>query len=159
LHVLLQLTFMKKHNGSNRTPLLLPRLVKCSYSPIISYNFLFCHYNFPFCHHSHSLFCVSHSHVLPPFYVLSLPLFVLSFSFPLLAKLILIPPYSPRLAKIKKTQISSRGFEPVTSSQEKAKSSYRYTTCVFMFASMRGNTSTISLTKLTCYPCTMRSSR
>jgi hypothetical protein len=186
LHVLLQLTFMKKHNGSNRTPLLLPRLVKCSYSPIISYNF-------PFCHHSHSLFCVSHSHAFLilmffhhsmfshyhylfclshspssqnslshspiPFYVLSLPLFVLSFSFPLLAKLILIPPYSPRLAKIKKTQISSRGFEPVTSSQEKAKSSYRYTTCVFMFASMRENTSTTSLTKLTCYPCTMRSSR
>jgi hypothetical protein len=54
--------------------------------------------------------------------------------------------------------MSSMGFEPVTS-QEKAKSSYRYTTCVFMSASMTGNTSTTSLTKPTCYPYTMRSSR
>ncbi|PWZ57052.1 hypothetical protein Zm00014a_018920 [Zea mays] len=54
--------------------------------------------------------------------------------------------------------MSSRGFEPVTS-QAKAKSSYRYNTCVFMSTSMTENTSTTSLTKLTCYPCTMRSSR
>jgi hypothetical protein len=45
---------------------------------------MFCHHSM-FCH-SHSLFCLSHS--------------------PLPAKLILIPPYSPRLAKIKKTHMS-----------------------------------------------------
>jgi hypothetical protein len=72
--------------------------------------------------------------------------------------LIPIPPYSPHLAKIKKTHMSLRGFEPMTS-QAKAKSSYRYTTCVFMSTSMTGNISTTSLTKLTCYPCIMRSSR
>jgi hypothetical protein len=74
------------------------------------------------------------------------------------AKPIPIPPYSPHLAKIKKTHMSSRRFEPMTS-QAKAKSSYRYTTCVFMSITMTGNTSTTSLIKLTCYPCTMRSSR
>jgi hypothetical protein len=54
--------------------------------------------------------------------------------------------------------MSLKGFEPVTS-QAKAKSNYRYTTCVFMSTSMIGNTSTTSLTKLTYYPYTMRSSR
>jgi hypothetical protein len=100
--------------------------------------------------------------VLPPFPFpcLSFPFFILSFSFPPPAELIPvpIPPYNPRLAKIKKTHMSSRGFEPVTS-QAKAKSSYRYTTYVFMSTSMIGNISTTSLTKLTCYPCTMRSIR
>jgi hypothetical protein len=133
-------------------------------------------------YHSHSLFCVSHSHVLPSFYVLSFPFSLLAKLIPippyhprltkikkqpfmfchshssLPAKAILIPPYSPRLAKIKKTHMFSKRFEPMTS-QAKAKSSYRYTTCVFMYAFMIGNTSTTSLTKLTCYPCTMRSSR
>jgi hypothetical protein len=71
---------------------------------------------------------------------------------------ILIPPYNPRLAKIKKAHMSSKGFELMTS-QAKAKSSYRYTTCVFMSTFMTGNTSTTSLTKLTCYHCTMRSSK
>jgi hypothetical protein len=102
------------------------------------------------------MFC--HSHVLPSFYVLSFPFFVLSFSFPLPAKPIPISLYNPRLAKIKKTHMSSRSFELVTS-QAKAKSSYRYTTYMFMSTSMTGNTSTTSLTKLTCYPCTMRSRR
>jgi hypothetical protein len=54
--------------------------------------------------------------------------------------------------------MSLRGFEPMTS-QAKAKNSYRYTTRVFMFASMTGNTSTTSLTKPTYYPFTMRNSR
>jgi hypothetical protein len=114
-----------------------------------------CFAAFSFCHHSHSLFFI------PMFsHVLSFSFFVLSFSFPLLAKpiFILIPPYNPHLAKIKKTHVSPRGFEPVTS-QAKAKSSYHYTTCVFMSTYMTGNTSTTSLTKLTCYPCTMRSSK
>ena len=106
---------------------------------------MFCHHSM-FCHsRSATIPSVSHSHVC------------LS-HFPLPAKPISIPPYSPRLAKIKKTRMFSRGFEPMTS-QVKAKSSYRYTTCVFMSTSMTGNTSTTSLTKLTCYPCTMRSSR
>jgi hypothetical protein len=111
---------------------------------------VFCHIpvlSFSFCQHSHSLFYVSFS------------FFVLSFSFLLPAKTIpiLILPYSPRLAKIKKN-MSSRGFELVTS-QAKAKSRYRYTTCMFMSTSMTRNTSTTSLTKLTCYPCIMRNSR
>jgi hypothetical protein len=124
----------------------------CSVIPVLPpFPFLVLRFSFPCsvipmsCHHSifshsHSLFCLSHSS--------------------LSAKPILIPipPYSPRLAKIKKTNMSSRGFEPVIS-QAKAKSSYRYTTCVFMSTSMIGNTSTTSLTKLTCYLCTMRSSR
>jgi hypothetical protein len=107
--------------------------------------------------HSHSLFCLSHFHVMSSFYVLSFSFFILSFSFPPPAKPvpIPIPPYSPHLAKIKKKHMSSRGFKLVTS-QANAKSSYCYTTCVFMSASMTGNT---SFTKLTCYPCTMRSSR
>jgi hypothetical protein len=42
--------------------------------------------------------------------------------------------------------MASRGFEPVTS-QAKAKSSYRYTTCVFMSTYMIGNISTTSLTE------------
>jgi hypothetical protein len=98
-----------------------------------------------FCHHSCSVipilspfsFLVFHSHVFSCF---------------------VIPILWSRLAKIKKTHMSSRGFEPVTS-QAKAKSSYSYTTCVFMSTSMTGNTSTTSLTKLTFYPCTMRSSK
>jgi hypothetical protein len=104
-----------------------------------------------FCHHSHSLFCVSHSYVLSSFYVLLFPFFVLSFSYPLPQSTFPFP--FPRT-----TRMSSRGFEPVTS-QAKAKSSYRYTICMFMSVSMIGNTPTTSLTKLTCYPCTMRSSR
>jgi hypothetical protein len=119
-----------------------------------------------FCHHSCSVILI-----LPPFLLILIPMFChhsmfshshsllcLSHS-PLPTKLIpiLIPPYRPRLAKIKKTHMSSRGFEPVTS-QAKAKSSYRYTTCVFMSTSITENTSTTSLTKFTCYPCTMRSS-
>jgi hypothetical protein len=124
----------------------------CSAIPVLPpFSFLVLRFSFPcsvismFYHHSmfshsHSLFCHSHS--------------------PLPAKHIpiLIPPYSPHLAKIKKTYMSSRGFEPVTS-QAKAKSSYGYIICVFMSASMTGKTSTTSLTRLTCYPCTMRSSR
>jgi hypothetical protein len=116
----------------------------------------------------HSMFCHSRSGVLPPF--LLIPMFCHHFMFshshsllclshsPLPTKPILIPPYRPRLAKIKNTHMSSRGFEPVTS-QAKAKSSYRYTTCVFMSTSITENTSTTSLTKFTCYPCTMRSIR
>jgi hypothetical protein len=54
--------------------------------------------------------------------------------------------------------MSSKGFELVTS-QAKAKSNYRYTTCVFISTSITKNMSTTFLTKLTCYPCTMHSSR
>ncbi|PWZ07131.1 hypothetical protein Zm00014a_019047, partial [Zea mays] len=78
---------------------------------------------------------------------------VLLFSFPFLAKLIpiLIPTYNPRLAKIKKTQMTLRRFEPATS-QTNASSSYCYITCVFMSISMTGKTSTTSLPKPTLLP-------
>jgi hypothetical protein len=54
-------------------------------------------------HHPHSLFCISRSHVLSLFYVLAFLFFVV-FLIPPSAEpiLILIPPYSPHLAKIKK---------------------------------------------------------
>jgi hypothetical protein len=125
----------------------------CLYVRTVGYMFLFIYYLISSTPCT-SEFCHSRS--------ATVPFSCLSFSFPPPAELILIPilipPYSPRLAKIKKTHMSSRRFEPVTS-QAKTKSSYRYTTYVFMSTSMIGNTSIISLTKLTCYPCTMRSSR
>jgi hypothetical protein len=83
----------------------------------------------------------------------------ISFSFSLPAKPILIPPCSRRLAKFfKKIHMVPRGFEPTTF-QTNASSSKCYTTCVFISISITGNTSTTSLPKPTCYPCTMRSSR
>jgi hypothetical protein len=82
-----------------------------------------------FCHHSLPFsFLVMHS--------LPFSFLVLHFSFPLPAKPILIPTYIPRLAK----------------------SSYHYTTCVFMSTSITVKTFTTSLPKPTCYPCTMCSS-
>jgi hypothetical protein len=57
---------------------------------------MFCHHSL-FCH-SHSLFYLSHS-LLP---AKPIPI------------LILIPPYNPRLAKIKKTQMALKGFELAT---------------------------------------------
>jgi hypothetical protein len=71
-------------------------------------------------------------------------------------KSILIPPYNRRLAKIKKKiHMAPRGFEPKTS-QTNNSNSYHYTTYVFMSTFITENTSTISLPKFTCYPCTMR---
>jgi hypothetical protein len=78
---------------------------------------LFCHHSLFY--HSYSLFCLSHS-LLPAqlitMFCHSYSLFCYSHS-PLPAKLILIliPTYSPRLAKIKKTQMTPRVFEPATS--------------------------------------------
>jgi hypothetical protein len=73
------------------------------------------------------------------------------------------PSYIPRLAKIKKTQMAPRGFEGFKPSTPQENMliphSYNYTKCVFMSASMTIKTYTTSLSKLTCYPCTMRSSR
>jgi hypothetical protein len=62
--------------------------------------------------------------------------------------------------------MAPRGFEPVTH-QSNASNSYRYTTikCVYVYTYEMKNiydrkkTSTTSLLKPTCYPCTMRSSR
>jgi hypothetical protein len=113
-------------------------------------------FHFAFCH---SLFCLSDS-LLPAHssFSCSATILYLSFSFTLPAKPILIPPYSRRLAKIKKIQMATRGFEPMTS-QANASSSYHYTKCVFMSTSIIENTSNTSLPKPTCYHCTMRSSR
>jgi hypothetical protein len=109
----------------------------------------------------HSLFCLSDSLLLAhsPF-PCSATFLYLSFPFPLPAKPIPIPilPYSRRLAKIKKIHMALKGFEPTTS-QANASGSYHYTTYVFMSTSITENTSTTSLPKPTCYPCTMRSSR
>jgi hypothetical protein len=102
---------------------------------------------------SHSMFCLPDS-LLPahsPF-PCSATILYLSFSFPLPTK-----PISC-LAKILKIHMTPRGFKPTTS-QANASSSYHYTTCVFMSTSITENTSTTSLAKPTCYPCTMRSSR
>jgi hypothetical protein len=63
-----------------------------------------------------------------------------------------------RLAKIKKIHMAPKRFEPTTS-QTNASSSYHYTTCVFMSTFITENTSTTSLPKSICYPCTMRDSR
>jgi hypothetical protein len=110
------------------------------------------------CHSAfcHSLFYLSDS-LLPahsPFPCFATILY-LSFSFPLPAKPIPIPPYSQRLAKIKKIHMAPRGFKPTTF-QANASSSYHYTTCVFMSTSITENTCTTSLPKPTCYNCTMR---
>jgi hypothetical protein len=59
----------------------------------------------------------------------------LSFSFPLPAKLILILPYSRRIAKIKKNTHGPKGFESTTS-QVNASNSYHYTIYVFMSTSI-----------------------
>jgi hypothetical protein len=94
----------------------------------------------------HSLFCLSDS-LLPA----HSPFLCCAFSFQGHSH----SPYSRCLAKIKKIHMAPKGFKPTTS-QTNNSSSYHYTTCVFMSTSITENTSTISLTKSTCYPCTMR---
>jgi hypothetical protein len=69
--------------------------------------------------------------------------------------IILIPPHRKVHSH---SPVQPTGFEPTTS-QANTSSSYHYTTCVFMSTSITENTSTTSIPKPTCYPCTMRSSR
>jgi hypothetical protein len=97
---------------------------------------MFCHH-FMF-YHSHSLFCLSY--------------------FPLPIKLIPILTYISYLAKIKlKNTNGSKGIRTRDLSR-KCIHSYHYTTCVFMSTSIIVKTSTTSLSKPTCYPCTTYSS-
>jgi hypothetical protein len=124
----------------------------------------------------------AHSHSRLPFRVLSLPFPLPAklipilipipgchsvfcpprsvFLIPTLTKLILIPTCIPRLAKIKlkKYKCGSNGIQTRDLSSKCARS-YHYTTCVFMSIFVTVKISTTSLPNLTCYPCTMCSSR
>jgi hypothetical protein len=106
----------------------------------------------PICH------CLSHS--LLPAKLIPIPVCHCLTHSPLPANPITIPTCIPRLAKIKlkKHKCGHNGIRTCDLSNKCARS-YHYTTCVFMSISVTVKISTTSLSKPTCYFCTMCSSR